>query len=130
MQRLALGVDGREEGLEDRGGEGLKALRHFGLFGGIWGGKVVHDQQRWGLVVLATTSWALHRSLDILAQRIVLDLEVKGRSTRSNSQSHIRVAGCGLGEQHKVGDTKRSSHDGIISQSVGFALLYILLDTA
>lgn len=74
-------------------------------------------------MVLATTLRALQCSFDVPAKRIVFDLKVECWSPRSNGESHIRVAGLGLGKQQKMADTERASHDGVVPQSVGFAFL-------
>lgn len=39
-----MGVDGREEGLEDGRGKRFKVFGNFRLAIRVWAGKVVHDQ--------------------------------------------------------------------------------------
>lgn len=54
---------------------------------GIWGGEVVHDEQRGGKKLLATTFGMFLGPLNVLAKRIFLYSEMHGRTPRRKSHS-------------------------------------------
>ena len=61
--------------------------------------------------------------LDIFAERILLHSEVECRATRGGAETEVCVSSFGSGEEHKMGDAKRSAHGDIVAKSVGFPLL-------
>ena len=79
--------------------------------------------QRRRKVFLSTSLRVLQCLLNILAERVFLDSEVKRWSSRRNSQAHVRVPRLRPREKHKMGHTQGPSHREIIPQPIRSPLL-------
>lgn len=124
------GVDGGEERLEDAGGQALEMFGYSFLVVivvavGVFGGEIVHDQQR-GEEILQSSTVVLrpfHALENVLAQTVLFDAEMQRGPARGEGQTEIGVAGGAAGEEHQVGDAQRTGHGGVVAQSVTATLL-------
>ena len=61
--------------------------------------------------------------LDVFTERILLYSEVECRTARGGAETEVCVSSFGSGEEHEMGDAKRSAHGDIVAKSVGLSLL-------